>query len=84
MTEKATQKTGQNVYTFQVGTRATKYDIKSALEEMYKVKISKVRIVKKVGKSRRSGKRMQTRQLPDRKIAYITVKQGTIDIFPKA
>lgn len=83
VTEKATGLAQQSVYSFQVHLYATKDQITSVVEKLYKVKVDKVRIVKRKGKTRRVGKRMQTVQIPDKKIAYITVKEGTIDIFPK-
>ncbi len=84
LTEKASQKVGVNIYTFQVGISTNKHEIKQALEDMFKVKVSSIRIIKKIGKMRRIGRRMQSRRLPDRKIAYVTVKEGSIDLFPKA
>jgi large subunit ribosomal protein L23 len=84
MTEKASQLVAQNVYTFQVIEEANKHQVKETLEKMYKVKISAVRMAKKSGKTRRVGKRMVTKELPDIKVAYVTLKEGKIDIFPQA
>jgi ribosomal protein L23 len=58
--------------------------IADILEQLYKVKVGDIRIMNRKGKTRRAGRKMQTRVLPDIKLAYITLKEGTIDIFPKA
>lgn len=84
LTEKATQLAGAKVYTFRVNQNVTKHQVKTALESLYKVKISNIRVTVRKGKTRKVGKRMIRKQLPDRKIAYVYVKEGSIDIFPKA
>ncbi len=83
MTEKASQLAARNTYAFQVPQEINKYQIAETLEKMYKVKVGAVRIAKKKGKTRRVGKMGKTKQLPDRKIAYITLKEGKIDVFPQ-
>jgi len=55
-----------------------------AVESMFKVKVASVRISIRNGKEKRVGRKMQKVSKPDLKIAYVTVKEGTIDIFPKA
>lgn len=84
LTEKATNLAKDNTYTFEVHTNANKYQIADILEQLYKVKVGDIRIMNRKGKTRRAGRKMQTRVLPDIKLAYITLKEGTIDIFPKA
>ncbi len=84
LTEKATTMAKTNTYTFEVHTKANKNQISHTLEQLYKVKVDGVRIMNRKGKTRRAGRKMQTRVLPDIKIAYITLKEGTIDLFPKA
>ena len=43
----------QNRYVFQVDTRATKTDIRKAIEDLYKVKVAGVNTQVRKGKSRR-------------------------------
>lgn len=84
LTEKATTLARANTYTFEVHSEANKFQIAEVLEQIYKVKVGKVRVMTRSGKVRRAGRKMQTRMLPDRKVAYVTLKEGTIDLFPKA
>lgn len=79
LTEKATKSSKNNIYTFYVHVNANKHEIAKAVEEVYKVKVAKVRTLLLKGKYKRyrfpSGKR------PDRKKAYVKLKEGRIDIF---
>jgi large subunit ribosomal protein L23 len=66
-------------YTFLVDTRATKTEIKLAIEKIFGVKVASVNTLNRVGKHRRTrfgiGKRKDTKR------AIVTLKSGTIDIF---
>ena len=84
LTEKATNMAKSNTYTFEVHTDVNKHQITTTLESMYKVKVGSVRVMTRKGKIRRAGRKMQTRVLPEKKFAYITLKEGSIDLFPKA
>lgn len=53
VTEKSTIAMESNHYIFEVDTRATKDDIKSALESLYKVKVETVNTQIRKGKNRR-------------------------------
>lgn len=54
VTEKGTHLMNKyNMYTFQVHPLATKQDIKAAVEELFKVRVEKVRTQNRVGKPRR-------------------------------
>jgi large subunit ribosomal protein L23 len=54
ITEKGTYLSSKrNAYTFQVNPLATKFDIKKAVEELFSVKVEKVRTQNRVGKPRR-------------------------------
>ncbi len=83
LTEKATNSVKNNVYSFIVGKYATKNQIRVVLADLYAVKVTKVRIVTRHGKEKRSGRKMVTKKLPDTKIAYVTLKEGKIDLFPQ-
>lgn len=83
LTEKATQLTKRKVYMFQVHRLANKHQIKEILEKLYPVKVKAVAVSMRKGKTRRVGRRMKTKKLADKKIAYITLKEGKLDIFPQ-
>ena len=84
LTEKATNLAGGKVYTFKVHKNATKHTVKGALEKLYQVKVSKVSVMTRKGKLRRVGRRMAPRKLPNSKIAYVSISEGKIDLFPQA
>jgi|GEM_PF-533064 len=85
ITEKGTQLAKNRIYGFIVDQGASKNQIKAAIEEIYAgVKVKSVRISRRKGKVRRLGKRRIATALPDRKIAYINLAAGDIDVFPKA
>ena len=79
ITEKAlaakeeTQEAGQ-LLTFRVDRRATKPEIKSAVETIFQVKVDHIRTINYVGKTARRG-RFEGRK-PSWKKAYVTLKQG--------
>lgn len=82
-TEKATNLAKIDFYAFEVNRRSTKNQIKNAIEEIYNVKVSEVKTIIRKGKKRRLGKRMIVKETTNRKIAFIKLKEGKIDIFPK-
>lgn len=84
LTEKATALAATQVYAFYVNTRASKDQIKVALEKIYGVTVGSVRVTVRGGKVRKYGKRQMKKQTSDRKIAYVHVTKGKIELFPKA
>ena len=79
ITEKATQISAFNQYTFRVPLDATKPEIKAAVEKLFKVKVEAVNTL------RRKGKRKRFRGRPGRqsdiKKAMVTLASGqTIDM----
>jgi len=68
-----TQDTGQ-LLTFRVDRKATKPEIKSAIESIFQVKVDRVRTINFMGKMARRG-RHEGRK-PAWKKAYVTLKQG--------
>lgn len=84
LTEKASQMTKNNVYTFEVSPDTNKFQIADLLQHLYKVKVSKVRVATRVGKVRKGGRKRQEKKMANKKIAYVVLKEGTIEIFPKA
>lgn len=84
LTEKATKNVAANIYTFEVAMDANKKQVQDLLEKLYKVKIANVRIFKRHGKTKTVGRNRMQKKLADRKIAYVTVSSGKIDLFPQA
>ena len=66
-------------YTFEVDTRATKTEIKLAIEKIFGVKVERVNTLNRVGKTRRT--RFGTGKRKDVKRAIVKLKSGSIDIF---
>jgi large subunit ribosomal protein L23 len=79
ITEKATQLSDQNKVVFKVAMDATKEDIAIAVEELFKVKVTKVNTLIQKGKTKRFRGRPGRRS--DIKKAIVTLQDGqSIDI----
>jgi len=74
ITEKAAILMEEGKYTFQVHPAATKIDIKNAVEEIFKVKVTDVVTLKVPGKVRRMGHNVG--RTPERKKAIVTLTEG--------
>jgi large subunit ribosomal protein L23 len=79
VSEKSYTLIDQGKYTFEVDPRATKTEIKLAVEKIFSVKVASVNTLNKTGKTRRtkfgSGKRKDTKR------AIVSLSAGSIDIF---
>lgn len=79
VTEKSTMGSEHNQVTFKVAMDATKPEIKSAIEVLFKVKVKAVNTIRQTGKTKRfrgiKGKR------PDYKKAIVSLAEGeSIDV----
>jgi len=75
ITEKSTdQREEKNIVAFEVHRDANKIDVKKAVEDRFKVKVSEVRIARVHGKVRRQGRHSGRR--PDWKKAYVRLAAG--------
>ena len=75
ITEKGmTVKETQNTLVFEVDSKATKTEVKQAVETLFKVKVAAVRTASVIGKERKRGK--YSGYLPDWKKAYVRLKAG--------
>jgi len=75
ITEKSTLlKEGQNLLCFQVDKRATKIDVRRAVEKLFKVRVDSVRIINIKPKKKRLGRFEGTK--PGWKKAYVKLKKG--------
>ncbi|MBW4610376.1 MAG: 50S ribosomal protein L23 [Hassallia sp. WJT32-NPBG1] len=86
VTEKATIAMEQNKYTFEVIPKATKPEIKAAIENLFDVKVVKVNTSRPPRKKRRVGKFIGYK--PQYKKAIVTVAPGDEDkirqvLFPE-
>jgi large subunit ribosomal protein L23 len=84
VTEKTTrQKEDERQYAFEVAGDANKIEIQRAVEQLFKVKVFKVRTSNVLGKVKRLGKRFGKR--PDWKKAIVTLREGDrIEFFEGA
>src|ERR1041385_844150 len=71
--ENSDRKKGQ-ILTFRVDRKATKPEIKSAIEEIFNVKVADVRTVQYEGKLKKRGRQEGRRAIF--KKAYVTLKKG--------
>lgn len=80
VSEKSYSLIDENKYTFIVDPRANKTEIKIAVENVFKVKVTAVNTINRKGKVRRT--RYGLGKRPDTKRAIVTVADGQrIDIF---
>lgn len=75
ITEKSTAKQGEtNQYFFEVDKKATKNDVRDAVENVFKVTVTCVRTLNVPGKRKRVGKSVG--MTSDWKKAIVTLKEG--------
>lgn len=77
--EESDDRVSGQVLTFRVDRKAAKPEIKKAVEEIFGVKVAKVRTIQYEGKMKRRGR--QEGRRPNWKKAYVTLKKGepTVD-----
>lgn len=82
VTEKATIALEENKYTFEVAPKATKPEIKAAIEMLFDVQVVKVHTHHPARKSKRMGKFLGYK--PQYKRAIVTLAPGnSITLFPE-
>lgn len=75
ITEKSTMLKERNrEICFEVARKANKIEIKKAVEQLFKVKVERVRTLKKIGKIRRVGR--NTGKTKDWKKVYVKLREG--------
>jgi len=76
VTEKSTmmREAGDNILAFEVDTKANKIQVKSAIEELFKVKVEEVRLFNVRGKIKRMGRYQGKRR--DWRKAYVRLQEG--------
>lgn len=84
LTEKSTLLAKENIYVFKVNKNSNKFQIKEAIEKLYKVKVDKVMVKNVKGKAKKVGRRRIKKRISPTKIAYIKLKEGNLQFLPKA
>ena len=75
VTEKSTMlREDTNIIAFEVDPKANKIQVKSAVEELFKVKVAEVRLFNVRGKMKRMGRWVGKRR--DWRKAYVRLKEG--------
>jgi large subunit ribosomal protein L23 len=75
LTEKSYQDMGNKKYVFIVDPRATRTQVKMAVEEVFEVKVEKVNVLRQLGKIKRQGNTSGRRTSV--KKAYVTLTSGS-------
>ena len=80
VTEKTSGMMQDNKYTFEVALKATKTEIRQAVEKIFNVQVEKVATIRVLGKVKRMGRTQGKRS--DYKKAIVTLKAGeSIEFF---
>jgi large subunit ribosomal protein L23 len=66
----------EGVYVFEVAGRATKVEVRGAVERLFNVHVVKVNTLNRKGKGRRSRRTGRVSVEPTRKLAYVTLREG--------
>lgn len=82
ISEKTYALMNRNVYVFVVDPRATKIDVRLAVEQAFSVKVDKVNTMNRKGKATRNRRTNTVGRRPDTKRAIVTLHAGDkIDLF---
>ena len=78
ITEKSSMESQEGKYTFKVAKKATKVDLKNAVEKLFEVKVLNVNTINVKGKEKRVG--VHLGKTPDWKKAIVTIDTNVGDI----
>jgi large subunit ribosomal protein L23 len=82
VSEKSYTQMEENTYTFIVAPKASKPEIRAAVEAVFGVSVTKVNTQIRKGKTVRNRRTRQTSKRPDRKRAIVTLAEGdSIELF---
>lgn len=79
ISEKSTTSAGAGCYIFEIDPKATKHQVREAVENLFDVKVDTVRTSKIGGKVHRGGKLRKRKVGSTKKKAYVTLKEGKIE-----
>lgn len=80
MTEKSALLKDQNQYAFKVQTGATKFEVATAIEKIYGVKVKSVNLMNYKGKPKRAGRSPIPGRRSHWKKAVVTLSEGSIEL----
>lgn len=81
ITERSAELTELGKYTFDVDVKATKTDIKKAVEEIFDVKVAKVNVANYSGKLKRMGRHQGYTNRKRKAIVTLTEDSNEINFF---
>ncbi|WP_283679040.1 50S ribosomal protein L23 [Lentilactobacillus sp. Marseille-Q4993] len=81
ITEESTSKMDDKRYTFDVDLRATKTQVKKAIEDIFDVKVTKVNIMNVKGKEKRQGRYVGFTKKRRKAIVTLTEDSKEIKLF---
>ncbi len=82
VSEKTYKLMDSGTYVFVVDPRATKIDVRNAVEQAFNVKVTNVNTLNRKGKSTRNRRTGITGSKPNTKRAIVTLREGdTINLF---
>ncbi|EUJ33903.1 50S ribosomal protein L23 [Listeria floridensis FSL S10-1187] len=81
VTEESTSILDDKKYTFEVDTRATKTQIKHAIEEIFEVKVTKVNVMNYKGKKKRMGRYVGYTNKRRKAVVTLTADSKEIQFF---
>ena len=83
LTEKATNLAKDQTYMFKVHLKASKPQIREAMEKLFPVKVAEVRLFIRKGNVKKVGRMMKAKKTSSQKLAFIKLKEGKLDLFPQ-
>ena len=81
ITERSSELLAEKKYTFEVDTRATKTQVKNAIEEIFEVSVSNVNVMNYKGKKKRVGKFGGYTNKRRKAIVKLTADSKEIELF---
>lgn len=82
ITEKSMSLAGNHWYTFKANLSLNKFEIAGAIEEQFKVHVTKIKTINMKGKSKRAGRKRLLTKTTGWKKAMVRLKSGEkIDLF---
>ena len=81
ITERSSEMMAEKKYTFEVDTRATKTQVKKAIEEIFGVEVAKVNVMNYKGKFKRVGKFGGYTNKRRKAVVTLTAESNEIELF---
>lgn len=81
ITERSSELLAEKKYTFEVDTRATKTQVKNAIEEIFEVAVANVNVMNYKGKKKRVGRYTGLTNKRRKAIVTLTAESKEIELF---